>query len=454
MTAKATRREFLGKTGAAAAATWAASTYAAGAKAVPGPNETINLGLIGCGKEGTWVMQANLTCPGVRIVAVCDVDSGSMAQAREKAGGDRVLAYHDYRDLLANKDIDAVIVATNAHWHVLPTIHACQAGKDVYVEKPLGTSIGEGRAAVRAARRYDRIVQIGTQQHSWPHYAKAVKAIRSGKLGEISEVKIWDFGNMYPGPGNPPDSDPPKELDWDFWLGPAPYNKYNINRRKKHYWFFDYAGSWQLDWAVHHYDIVHWALGVTAPRTATATGAFTCLEETNIEWPDTFSGICQYGPGPVAKKGFIMQYTYRAGCRREHCAHAKCFYGTEASMLLYRGGYTIQTEAGQTKAGSDQGARELGTVIESEKSVYTGNTHIVSLAAHAKVFHDAVRSRKRPPADVETGHLSTNPGHLMNIAWAVDRKIHWDAEKEQVIDDADANALLTKAYRAPWKLEV
>jgi predicted dehydrogenase len=445
MTARATRRDFLGKT-SVAAATWAAGTYAAGADATLGPNETINLGLIGCGGEGRAVMQAHQACSGTRIVAVCDVHAARMAQARKEAGGDQVLAYHDYRELLDNKDIDAVIVATNGHWHALPSIHACQAGKDVYVEKPLATSIGEGRAVVRAARRYNRIVQIGTQQHSWPHYQSAVKAIQSGKLGEISEVKVWDYDYMYPGFGNPSDGDPPKELDWDFWLGPSTSVPYNPNRYQNHYWFFDYAGAWQLDWAVHHYDIVHWALGVTAPQTATACGAFSCFEETNIEWPDTFSGICQYGPGPVAKKGFIMQYTFRGGCRREHSGHGKCFFGTEASLWLYRGGYIIQAEA--------RNGNKLGTVIEREKNAFTTNLHIESLSAHAKIFLNALRTRKRPPTDVETGHFASNPGHLMNIAWKVDRKIHWDAEKEQVLDDDDANALVTKAYRAPWKLEV
>ncbi len=145
-----------------------------------------------------------------------------MASAREQFGGEKVLTYHDYRKLLENKDIDAVIVGTNGHWHILPTIHACQAGKDVYVEKPLGTSIGEGRAAVQAARKYNRIVQLGTQQRSWPHYKQAVEAIQAGKLGEISEVKVWDFDYMYPGFGNPPDGDPPAGTGLGLLARPGP----------------------------------------------------------------------------------------------------------------------------------------------------------------------------------------------------------------------------------------
>jgi predicted dehydrogenase len=442
MSSKPTRREFLGTT-AAAAATWAGGRlYAADAPAQPGPNETVKLGLIGCGGEGRAVMTAHLRCPGTRIVAVCDLHSARLDQARQQFGGEQVAAYHDYRKLLDDRDIDAVIVGTNGHWHVLPTIHACQAGKDVYVEKPLGTSIGEGRAAVEAARKYDRVVQIGTQQRSWPHYIQAAELIQSGRLGEISEVKVWDMDYLYPGPGHPPDGDPPKELDWDFWVGPSPQRPYNPNRYAQHYWWFDYGGGWQLDWAVHHYDIVQWCMGVTAPTSAAALGGFMCYEETNIEWPDTFSGICQYGPGPVAKKGFLLQYTFRGGCRREHRSHAKCFFGTEASMILDRGGFTITPERGQP--GEE----------ETVRNVFTHNIHIESLQAHAQVFLDCVHNRKRSPSDVAVGHCSSNPGHLMNIAWKVGRKISWDAEQERIVGDDEANALVTKQYRPPWKLEV
>ncbi len=443
MPQKTSRRQFLEL---AAAGVAVAQTYAAGAKAHPGPHDTINMGLIGCGGQGRAVMEAHRRCVGVRFLAVSDVNSKRRAAAQEQAGGSSVLAFHDYRELLDQKDIHAVVVATNGHWHVLPTIHACQAGKDVYLEKPVGTSIGEGRAAVEAAKKYDRVVQIGTQQHSWPHYQRAVEAIQAGKLGEISEVKVWDFDYLYPGMGNPPDSDPPPELDWDFWLGPSPKVPYNPNRYSYHYWFRDYGGAWQVDWAVHHYEIVHWALGVNAPVAAAAMGGFMCFEPTNIEWPDTFVGILEYPPGPVAKKGFILQYTFRGGCRREQRSHAKCFFGTEGSMILDRSGYTIHAEA--------RGGRKLGEEIETVPNAFRENVHLESLQAHAEVFLDCVRNRKKPPADIEVGHYATNPGHLMNISWLVGRKIRWDAEREEILDDPEANALVTKKYRPPWKLEI
>lgn len=436
---KPTRRGFLGTSAAAAVTAWSGpQLFAAGAAAHPGPNDTVNMALIGCGGRGRADMAAFMKQPGVRMIAVCDVNSQRAEEARQKAGGEGVDVYGDYRKLLERKDLHAVIVATNGHWHVLPTIHACQAGKDVYVEKPLGTSIAEGRAAVKAAKKYDRIVQIGTQQHSWEHYQQAVEIIQAGKLGDISEVKVWDMDYHYPGFGAPADCDPPPELDWDFWLGPSPKVPYNPNRVARHYWFFDYGGGWQLDWAVHHYDIVQWAMGVKWPVAATAMGGkFAFQDPDNTQWPDTFSGIVEYGPGPVAKKGFVLQYTYRGGCRREQRSHGKCFFGSEASMLLDRSGFTITAELK-----SKRGTFEEGPTVR-------GNPE-----NHAEVFLQHVRNHTTPAACVETGHYATNPGHLMNIAWRVGRRIRWDGEREQVLDDPQANQLATKQYRAPWTLEI
>ncbi|NLX56327.1 MAG: Gfo/Idh/MocA family oxidoreductase [Planctomycetaceae bacterium] len=448
MTTRATRREFLGTAAAATAAmTWSRNRASAAPAPQSSPNSTINVGLIGCGGEGRAVLQAHLKCPNTRVAGVCDVNQDRLAQAVRDTGNSSIPAYRDFRELLDNKDIDVVIVGTNDHWHCLCTVMACQAGKHVYVEKPLATSIAEGRAVVNAARKYDRVVQLGTQQRSWPHYLQAAEIIQSGRLGEISEVKVWDYDYLYPGFGAPPDGDPPPELGeqyWDFWVGPSPKRPFNPNRYLNWYWFFDYAGAWQVDWGVHHYDIVHMCLGVTAPYSATASGGMLCFEETNIEWPDTFSAICEYGPGPVAKKGFLLQYTFRGGCRREHRSHGKLFCGTEASLLMDRGGFTIKPDIG--KPGKEE-------VVG--RNVFTGDSmHVDSLAVHAQVFLDAIRDNRRSPADIEHGHHATNPGHLMNIAWKVGRKIRWDAETEQVLDDPEAQALVSKPYRAPWKLEV
>ncbi len=428
------RRVFLGAAGTAALA--GRRALAASAKAKPGANDTISMGLIGCGGRGRSVM-SQFKKLGVRVAAVCDVHGDRLGLGRKMAG-DQAKTYTDYRKLLEDKSIDAVLVATNGHWHCLPSIHACQAGKDVYVEKPLGTSIGEGRAVVKAARQHNRIVQIGTQQRSWAHYKQAVEDVRSGILGNISHVHVWDFENQFPGLGAPADCDPPPQFDWDFWVGPSPKVPYNSNRFICHYWFHDYGGGWQLDWAVHHYDIVHWAMGVDTPIAAAAMGCKLAFAEDNREWPDTFTGACEYPPGPLSERGFMMSYSFRAG--NKHWAdgkhHGKSFHGTDGTLQLDRSGYRIYSEY--------HGKKQC--IAKKKVDNKPGSEN------HAQVFLDCMRSRERPDADIETGHRSSNPGHLMNIAYRVGRRIRWDPKTEQVIGDPEANKLVTKTYRKPWVL--
>ena len=434
MASPTTRREFLGLTAAAAASSWAgASLFATGASANPAPNDTINVGVIGCGARCGTLLPSFLSAPHTRVVAVCDVHSGHMAAIRQMAGGEKVRAYHDYRKLLDDKNVNVVLVATNAHWHVLCTINACQAGKDVYVEKPLSNFAGEGRFAVEAAKKYDRIVQIGTQQHSMEHYRKAVEIIRSGRLGNIVEVRACDC-DRYGSVGRPADCAPPKELDWDFYVGPSPMMPYNPSCYDNYGydWVKISGGGHQVAWGVHHFDIIHMAMGVQSPKVVTARGGKFAFDD-NRQWPDTFSSIVEYGPGPVAKNGFLLQYSMRIGNRFEHRSHAKMFLGTAASLWIDRGRYTIVPETGgktEEVLARDDGAR------------------------HTQVFLDNVRNHKKPEADVEVGNNATKVGHLMNVAYEVGRTIRWDADREQVIDDAEANARVHRVYRTPWKLEV
>ena len=437
------RRAFLGTSAATAAGTaWAAARlHAADADAGPGPNQTVNLGLIGCGNRGGQLVEGIKSLDGFRFTAVCDLDSRRLAAARQQTGGDKVAAFRDYRKMLDDKRIDAVIVATNGQWKALASIHACQAGKDVYVEKPLATSIGEGRAIVEAAKKNNRIVQIGTQQHSSDHYRRAAEIVQSGILGQIGEVKAWDYINQNPGIGAPPDEDPPKQLDWDLWLGPSRKVPYNRNRVKNHYWFFDYGGAWTTDWAVHHYDIVHWAMGTLGPLAACGVGGHYCFdrEHDNREWPDTFSGTLEYGPCPAAERGFVLQYTSRAGNQHDHypASNGKCFYGTNGTLLVHRGGCWLTPEI------------RASTKVDKEVVPSDYDSTVKHLAAFLRSLHD----RTQPATNAEVGHLASVPGHLMNIAWRVGRKIHWDANAEKVPDDTEANDLVTKQYRAPWKLD-
>jgi predicted dehydrogenase len=329
---------------------------------------------------------------------------------------------------------------------VLPAIAACQAGKDVYLEKPAGNSIGEGRFAIAAARKYNRIVQFGTQQRSQQHYRKAVELIQSGKLGDISEVQVWDYENQAPGPGSPPDCDPPPELDWDLYVGPAPGRAYNPNiyYNYGYDWFKVSGAGHQVAWGVHHFDIVLWAMGVEWPTAASAMGGNHAFQ-TNWDWPNTFSATLEFGPGPVARNGFLLQYTMRVGCKREMRAHGKCFLGTQASMLLDRAGYSIVPEVAKGKRPVPS-----GNLVNPQEEVAASPDEPRAF----EEFLENLRQRKQPSANLETGHYASNVGHLMNISWQAGRSIRWDGEKERVIGDPQADALVMKPYRAPWKLAV
>jgi predicted dehydrogenase len=438
MNGTTTRRIFLGSLGAA---------VGKGVRAKTGPNDTINLGLIGCGARGRGVIIPNFRkISGTRFTAVCDVNSKYLAEVRERAGGDTVAAYSDYRRLVEDKNVDAVIIASNQQWHVLPMIAACRAGKDVYLEKPMGQSIGEGPVAIAAAKKYGRIVQVGTQQRSQEHYQKAVELIQAGRLGEISEVKVWDYENYWPGAGSPPDCPPPSELDWDFYVGPSPFRNYNPNiyYNYGYDWFRVSGAGHQVAWGVHHFDIVLWAMQVKWPRSAYATGGNFAFVD-NHEYPNTFTATLEFGPGPVAKRGFLMQYTMRTGGKRETRAHGKCFIGTEASLVLDRAGYTIVKEVPQ-----GQKVLSTGSFVNVEEAVRPAD----DANRHFGAFIENVRDRKQPNATVQTLHSATAVAQLMNISWEVGRSIRWDGENHKVLNDPAAGKLVLRPYRAPWKLEV
>lgn len=440
------RRNFLLGSAGAAAGLALAGTYALGAENKNSPGDTVNLALIGCGARGRQVLPSFLNQPNAKFVACCDVNSKYLAEVRNHLGGEKIAAYKDYRKLLEDKNVDAVIVATQAHWHVLITIDACRAGKDVYLEKPLSNFIGEGKFAGEAAKKYNRIVQIGTQQRSRKHYQEVVELIQAGKLGNISQVKVCDYENWWPSVGSPADCDPPAELDWDFYVGPAPYQPYNPNS----YYGYGYdwvkisGGGHQVAWGVHHFDIVLWAMGVQWPKTVAALGGNYAFQD-NRQWPNTLSAVLEFGPGPVAKNGFVLQYDMRIGCRRELRSHSKCFLGSEASLTVDRGRYSLVAEEHNDKRGTP-----TGIFVNPEKEVLAVDDEY----RHTDVFMENIRTRKQPFANTETGRHATNLGHLMNISWQVGRSIRWDGENERVIDDPEADALVHKPYRAPWKLEV
>jgi predicted dehydrogenase len=409
---------------------------------VMGANDRISVGLIGSGGMGQSDLSDFLRTGQVNCVAVADPyvpnrDAGIMMTNGAAKG------YNDFREVLDRKDIDAVIIATPDHWHAIPMIMACKAGKDVYVEKPLSHTLLEGRHMVDAAARYNRVVQVGTQQRSGEHFAKAVDLVRSGKIGKVTLAETWIHGNQYPeGLNCPADSSAPPWFDYDLWLGPAPARPYNRVRILGNFrWFWDYSGGILADWGTHLLDIVNWATGVEAPRTILATGGNFVVQDCR-ETPDTLEVVYEYPASPISGTGFIVRFSNRVANAHGPDGHGYGiqFYGTEGTLFVDRDGYTLWPEP--TRVGFERVTNS--NLIHGDGSAQ----HY----PHVLNFLDCVRSRQKTHSGVATMHRSTSVGLLAVISYKLKRKLIWDAEREQFPDDAEANRLLTKEYRKPWGL--
>jgi predicted dehydrogenase len=438
------RREFF-KTSAAAAA-----AARLGGSALASPNDRIRLGFIGTGRQARGLLGSFMRHPDAEVVVLCDVwktnlDEAASTAARRAPEAKPPELVTDFRRVLDRKDIDAVVVASPDHWHALQTVMACQAGKDVYVEKPISVTIDEGKKMVEAARKHRRIVQVGTQQRSGVHFQKAVELVRGGRIGKVTFVRTWNFGNSSPkGIGNPLDADPPAGLDWDFWLGPAPKVPYNENRFgafpdrwASFRWFWDYAGGMMTDWGVHLVDIVLWAMSSNGPETVAASGGKLILED-NRETPDTLFVTYQF-------PGWVCTYEHREGNGRgvEGHGYGIEFHGADGTLFVDRSGYEIFAEVRRVKEETTQ-----RTEAEQGRS---SNNHG---EAHARNFLDCVKSRELPICDIEIGHRSTLACHLGNIAYRTREKFQWDPARQAVVDNKAAARMLAREYRSPWKLKV
>ena len=391
----------------------------------PKASDQIRIASIGVGNQG----KGNTKAHGKNVVAVCEVDSNRLAEAVklvESAGGKTPAAETDYRKILDRKDVDAVVVTVPDHWHALITVDACHAGKDVYIEKPLTLFITEGRAIVEAARRNKRIVQTGSQQRSDERFRRACEYVRSGRLGKISEVRVG-----IPGPnwiakaqGKAPvaDSAPPPELDFDRWLGPAPKRPFNVNR--VHYlfrFFWDYSGGQVTNFGAHHLDITQWALGMDESGPVEVEGTATYHKDGWFETPEKCSITYRYANGVKV----VCANGEKGGCT---------FIGEKGRIFVDRG--KIESTP------ADMLNEELK---DTDVKLYASKSH------HGN-WLDCIRSRKLPICDAEIGHRSATVCHLGNIAIRTGRKIKWDPVREQIVGDQEANAMVSRPYREPWKL--
>jgi predicted dehydrogenase len=450
------RREFMQRSGTSvgsAALAWTAAdllTATRAAEAAESPNEKVVFGLIGCGGQGRHNLRVHMQNKEVEVAALCDVDDQRAFETVKdvtKTGRPEPATCKDFREILDNKDIDAVIVGTPDHWHAIPTILACQAGKDVYVEKPVAHNIIEGRAMVDAARKYKRVVQVGTQQRSGTHFQKAVEIVRSGILGRITLCRTWNTGNETPnGIGNPADTDPPAHLDYDRWLGPAPKRPYNPNRCHYQFrWFFDYAAGMVGDWNVHLQDIIQWGMDVEAPISISATGGKWALTD-NRDTPDTMEVTYEYESkqGPFNS---IYSMSKTNDALIEGRGYGIIFYGTEGSLLVHRSGWEIRPHY-------DGDEKNKTARIEAASAGGSPQNE-----PHARNFLDCIKSREKPISDIEIAHHTTTACHLGNIAMKVGRRIYWDASKEMCFTDRGltnydrgANTLLSREYRKGYEL--
>src|SRR5574340_32949 len=431
---------------------------------VAGANARIAVAQIGLGARGYYELELCRRNPGVEIAAVCDVYEPLVRHAVGKAGG-RVQGYGDFRRVLDRKDIDAVFVSTPDHWHAPISILACQAGKDVYTEKPLTHRILEGRRMVEAARKYKRVVQTGSQQRSAPPFAEVQRLIQSGYIGKVSFIDCWNLGNQFPlGCGNPPDGDPPPGLDWDLYLGPAPKVRYNLNRFIWHYrWFWDYSGGMMTDWGAHHLDSVHQIMGVNAPVAVSAEGQKLFLQD-NRETPDVLRAVFEY-------PGFFVSYTHSAVNAHPiaNRPYGMMFNGTLGTLIVDRRSYQVIPEtltspgavglAAELKNRQIDAGAQFAAGAPPKPAPLCGPIAVkgISLDPEIQIVHiqnwlDSIRSRKAPVADWEIGHRSVTACHLAVIAYRTRRRIRWDARAERIVGDDEAARMMSKEYRAPWAL--
>ena len=433
MSSKLSRRSFV-KTSAVAAAGVAAGL--ASSRAV-GANARIRAGFIGTANRGGQLIEATLPHKDCEIVAVCDVFEPAMAKWADKLEGD-VAQYGDFRDMLERKDIDAIFIATPDHWHALQTVMACDAGKDVYVEKPLSITIHEGRRMVEAARRNKRVVQVGIHRRSSDLYEQLHDLIRNDTVGKVTVAHCYRLSNMWPdGIGKLPDTDPPDGLNWDMWLGPRAARPFRENITPyKFRWWKSYS-SQMGNWGVHYFDLIRWMLDEEAPASvSTHGGRFAVDDDRTI--PDTMETVFEFASGRLLIFG---QY--------EASGHPMLrgevdFRGTKGIVYATGSGFEVIPER-------DGQFQEADPRMEPMQVKAKGaNANLTS--QHVRDFLDCMRSRETPKADVEVGHRSTTFSHLGNIALATKCRIEWDAENERITNNDDANELLHYDYRAPWKL--
>jgi predicted dehydrogenase len=437
------RRSFL--SGSAAALALSAGYHVAAAE------RKRRVGLIGCGWYGKNDVLRLIQVEPVDVVSLCDVDSKMLADAADLVASrqkskKKPRTFGDYRKMLAEKDLDIVLVGTPDHWHALAMIAACRAGADVYVQKPISVDVVEGQAMVAAARKHKRVVQVGTQRRSTPHLVEARdRVIKEGKLGKVAHVELCCYYHMRAGE-NPPDTDPPPNLDYEMWTGPAPKRPYNklVHPRS---WraFMEYGNGIVGDMCIHMLDTARWMLGVGWPRRVSSSGGILVNKKSKSNIPDTQTATFDFGDLTM-----VWQHRTWGDPPDPKYPWAAIFYGDKGTLKVSVNDYDFIPAGKKEPALSGKALFEEDKYPEdkTEKDI---ELHVASAnRAHQRDFLKAVDSRGKPVADIEEGHISSASCILANLALKLGRSLTWDPGKQRVVGDSEANALLQRPYRKPW----
>jgi len=411
---------------------------------VKGANDRIAIAFIGVGAMGSSNLSYAMRVPEVQPVAVCDVYKPHLerAVAAAQKGGYEVRAVKDFREVLADKTIDAVCISTPDHWHAYMAVEACKAGKDVYVEKPASKGVDEGLKMVQAARRYNRVVQAGTMQRSGGNFKKAAELVAAGTIGEITFCHTFQSeATKRERYGNPPDGQPPDGLDWDMWLGPAPAVPFNLNRWGEGVrsfptfrYFWDYAGGAMTDWGVHLIDPLHQCFGEIMPKSVVAlAGKFYVTD--NCDTPDTMLATFEYPRFLVTYESRTCNPMPLLGLNQ---SVGTSIHGTEGSILVNRTGcWIIPNKDSKLRASTWENIPDMQPMN----------------LPHWKNFAECIKTRQKPASDIETCVRSSSVCQLANVAMRAKTRLDWD-EKNWTVAQEAAKPYLKTAYRSPWKLEV
>jgi predicted dehydrogenase len=439
------RREFLSAGAAAGLALSSLGGYVAGAA----DQKPLRVGLIGTGWYGKSDLFRLIQVAPVEVVSLCDVDKKMLEEcadmvATRQASKKKPRIYHDYREMLREKDLDIVEVATPDHWHALAMIAAVEAGADIYVQKPISVDIEEGKAMLAAARKHKRVVQVGTQRRSTPHLIEARNIIQDGKLGKIAYVEIYCYYHMRANQ-NPPATQPPANLDYEFWTGPAPMRPYNklVHPRS---WraFMEYGNGIVGDMAIHMYDMTRWMMNLGWPKRVSSNGGIYVDKNSIANISDTQTANFDHGDVQIV-------WTHRTwgDAPDARFPWGATFFGDKGMLEASVMGYTFKPNRGDPIKKDVKYELDEYPEDKTEKDL---EKHVApAIRGHMKDLLANIATRGKPVADIEQGYMSTASCILANMSMALGRELVWDAEKQQIVGDEEANKLMRRPYREPWK---